>query len=78
MIEYICTYQNAGVRVYDISDEYMPKEIAYYIPEDPETRLGPIPKGKLTTAVEDVLVDHRGYIYISDFNRGIQILRCTV
>ena len=72
------SYQNAGVRVYDISDEYMPKEIAYYIPEDPTTRLGPIPKGKLTTAVEDVLVDHRGYIYISDFNRGIKILRCTV
>ncbi len=72
------SYNCAGVRVYDISNEYLPKEIAYYVPADPIKRLGPRPKGKLTTSIQDVLVDKRGYIYISDFNDGIKILRCTV
>jgi hypothetical protein len=71
------TYFNAGLRVYDISDPYMPKEIAYYIPPDPKKRLGPLPMGELAVSSEDILVDSRGYIYITDKNHGIHILRCT-
>ena len=69
------TYFNAGLRVYDISDERTPKEIACYIPADPTVRLGPLPNSGLVTQSEDVVVDSRGNIYVSDKNRGVCILR---
>lgn len=68
------TYFNAGLRVYDIRDPRMPKEIAYFIPGDPKTRVGAKPT-KLVAQTEDVLVDRRGFIYISDKNHGVQVLR---
>jgi hypothetical protein len=68
------TYFNAGLRVYDIRDPRAPKEIAYFIPPDPKERIGTKPS-KLVAQVEDVLVDHRGCIYISEKNQGIFILR---
>jgi hypothetical protein len=64
------TYFNAGVRVYDIRDARMPKEFAYFVPPDPKKRLGPKPS-KLVAQTEDVLVDRRGFIYISDKNLGL-------
>lgn len=69
------TYFNAGLRVYDIRDERSPKEIACYIPPDPSQRLGPLPKSGLVTQSEDVLVDARGNIFVSDKNRGVVVLR---
>jgi len=71
------TYFNAGLRVYDIRDPYLPKEIACYIPPDPKKRLGVLPK-TLVVQSEDVLVDRRGYCYLTDKNHGLHILRCTV
>ncbi len=71
------TYFNAGLRVYDIQDPYLPKEIAYYLPPDPLVRRGPLPK-TLVTQSEDVLVDSRGYAYVTDKNHGLHILRCTI
>jgi hypothetical protein len=68
------TYFNAGLRVYDIRDARAPKEIAYFIPLDPKERIGAKPS-QLVAQAEDVLVDRRGYIYISEKNQGIFILR---
>ena len=34
------TYQNAGVRVYDISNAYAPKEIGAWVPPAPRTMFG--------------------------------------
>jgi len=70
------TYFNAGLRVYDIRDARAPKEIAYFIPPDPEERIGTKPS-KLVAQVEDVLVDRRGFIYISEKNQGIFILKVS-
>jgi hypothetical protein len=30
------------------------------------------------TQSEDVLVDRRGYMYVTDKNHGLHILRCTI
>jgi hypothetical protein len=68
------TYFNAGLRVYDIRDARTPKEIAYFVPPDPTIRIGTKPS-KLVAQTEDVLVDRRGCIYISDKNLGVYILR---
>lgn len=72
-----CCYFHAGLRVYDISDPYIPKEIAYFIPPKPEkwcfenSYTGP----NLATT-EDVIVDNRGNIFIDTFHDGIYVLRC--
>jgi hypothetical protein len=71
------TYFTAGLRIYDISDPRAPKEVGYFIPPDPVKRIGPVPRNALVTDSEDVLVDTRGYIYITDRNQGIWILRYT-
>ena len=68
---------NAGLRVYDVSNTRLVREVGYYIPADPTRRFGPMPEGNLVTQTEDVVVDRRGYIYITDKNRGLQILRYT-
>ncbi len=68
------TYFNAGLRVYDIRDGRSPKEFAYFVPPDPSVRRGAKPS-KLVAQTEDVLVDRRGFIYISDKNHGVFILR---
>jgi hypothetical protein len=68
------TYFNAGLRVYDIRDARQPKEIAYFVPADPKTRIGLKPT-QLVAQSEDVIVDRRGWIYLSDKNHGIHILK---
>jgi hypothetical protein len=70
------TYFNAGLRIYDIRAPRTPKEIAYFIPPDPKTRIGTKPS-QLVAQTEDVLVDRRGCIYISDKNQGIYILKLS-
>lgn len=71
------TYFNAGLRLFDITDPLLPREIAWYLPDDPTTRRGPRPVTALTSSSEDVLVDTRGFVYLTDKNHGLQILRRT-
>jgi len=69
------TYFNAGLRIYDISDERKPVEVGYFIAPDPLVRRGPLPATGLVTQSEDVLVDCRGNIFVTDKNHGIYTLR---
>jgi hypothetical protein len=69
------TYFNAGLRVLDISDERLPREVAWFVPPDPAERRGPLPRTRLVCQSEDVLVDSRGNIYVSDKNHGVYVLR---
>jgi len=71
------TYFNGGLRIYDISTAVNPKEIGWFLPPDPTERRGPLPRGALVVQSEDVLVDTRGYIYVSHKNQGIWVLRYT-
>ena len=69
------TYFNAGLRVYDVSEATQPREVGYFLPPDPTERLGLLPASKLVAQTEDVIVDSRGNIFISDKNLGIYALR---
>ncbi len=69
------TWFNAGLRIYNVADINVPKEIAYFMPAAPSKRYGKMPQDDLVVQTEDVLVDARGYIYISDKNQGIYILK---
>jgi len=66
---------NAGLRIYDVANTRLPAEVGYFLPPEPTRRFGPMPQGKLVLQTEDVVVDRRGYIYISDKNQGVWILR---
>ena len=72
----------AGLRIYDVSDPFVPKEIAYFLPPEPEKMLfnnkaGDLMPGAPVATTEDVLVDDRGYIYITTLHDGLYIVRYT-
>ena len=67
------TFFNAGVRAYDISDPYAPREVAHYIPETPAGS----PVG--TAQINDVFVDDRGVVFCVDRHAGgLYVLEMTV
>lgn len=68
------TYFNAGLQVFDIANPYFPKIAGYYIPDDPTTRLGPLPLD-LVAQYEDVMVDRRGFAFVSEKNSGLHVLQ---
>jgi hypothetical protein len=62
------TYFNAGLRVYDISDEERPVEIAHWVPQAAPDREA--------TQINDLYVDDEGLIYVTDrVGGGLFILR---
>jgi hypothetical protein len=68
------TYQNAGVRVFDISNEYQPKEIGAFVPAPPTKLVDPRPNRPLVLHSADVYVDSSGLVYATDFSVGLYIL----
>ena len=68
------TYQNAGVRVYDIRDQFRPVEVAAYVPPKPAVWVDPRPNRPVVLHSADVHVDREGLVYVTDFNAGLSIL----
>ncbi len=70
------TWFNAGLRVYDVSDKRLPREVGYFVAGLPEKVH--IPSYGNFVRMEDVFVDNRGYIYLTGgAQQGIYILRYT-
>ena len=68
------TYQNAGVRVFEISNAYQPKEVAAFVPPEPVTLADKRPNRQKVIQSCDVWVSKDGLVYANDFNGGLCIL----
>ena len=69
------TYNNAGVRVFDIKDAFAPKEIASWVPPAPKQLIDPRPNVALAAKTADVYVTTDGLMYVSDWNAGLNVLQ---
>ncbi len=68
------TYQNAGVRAYDISNPYQPKETGALVPAAPSRLMDQRPGRPRVIQSCDVFVDAQGIIYCTDYNAGLSII----
>ena len=69
------TYQNAGVRVYDISDQFRPKEVGACVPPAPTKLIDPRPNRPVVLHSADVFVDRNGICYCTDWSgAGLHIM----
>ncbi|MGH7050857.1 MAG: LVIVD repeat-containing protein, partial [Acetobacteraceae bacterium] len=71
------TYQNAGVRVFDIRDPYRPVEVAALVPPPPTKMMDHRPNRVRVIQTADVFVDRNGIAYATDYNAGLTIMEYT-
>jgi hypothetical protein len=69
------TYNNAGVRVFDIKDAFAPKEIAYWVPPPPKRLIDPRANVALAAKSADIYVTADGLLYVTDWNAGLNVLQ---
>lgn len=58
-----------GLRVVDIRNPHSPQEVGFFVP--------PVPQGAKRVQSNDVCIDKRGLIYLTDRTRGLHILERT-
>ncbi|MDU8946417.1 LVIVD repeat-containing protein [Ovoidimarina sediminis] len=68
------TYQNAGVRVYDIRDPLRPEEVGACVPQPPARMVDPRPNRPAVLHSADVYVDRNGIVCCTDFNAGLTVM----
>ena len=70
------TYQNAGIRVFDISNAFAPKEVGALVPPAPAPARMMDKRPNRTRVIQsaDVFVDAAGIVYATDYNGGLSII----
>ena len=68
------TYQNAGVRVFDIGNPFQPRQTAFFVPPPPPRMVETRPGRPQVPHTADVYVDRNGITYTTDYNAGLHIL----
>jgi hypothetical protein len=68
------TWQNAGVRVFEISDPKAPTEVGAFVPPAPARMMDHRPNRARVIQSADVFVDSAGLVYSTDYNGGLYIL----
>ena len=78
--ELFVSWYTDGIRVIDVSDPSKPTETAHFVPPSENNPVKPSQRGVLTNTAQVWGVAHdpvTGYIYASDMNSGLWILRKT-
>ena len=68
------TYQNAGIRVFDIRDQFRPLEVGALVPPQPSRMVDHRPNRARVVQSTDVFVDRNGIVYCTDYNAGLTIM----
>lgn len=71
------TYNNAGVRAFDIRNPYQPVEVGAYVPPPPARMLDHRPGIPPILHTNDVFVDANRLLYLTDMNGGLSIIEMT-
>ena len=69
------TYQNAGVRVFDLADPFRPEEVAAFVPPAPARMFDSRPGRPRVIQSCDVFVDAEAVLYVTDYNAGLYTLQ---
>lgn len=67
------TWQNAGVRAFDLTDPYAPREVGALVPAAPVRMIDRRPRPPVIQSA-DLFVDAQGLIYATDYNAGLSII----
>lgn len=68
------TYQNAGVRAFDMRDPYRPVDAGALVPPSPRWLMDTRPNRPRVIQSADVFVSAEGLIYTTDYNGGLFII----
>jgi hypothetical protein len=68
------TYQNAGIRVFDVRDAFHPVQTAAFVPPAPNRLVDHRPNRPKVIQSCDVWVSGDGLVYANDYNGGLLIL----
>src|SRR5438552_70492 len=68
------TYNAGGVRIFDLKDQFAPKELAFWLPPAPARLIDPRPNVALAAKTADIYVTRDGLIYVTDWNAGLHVL----
>ena len=68
------TYQNAGVRTFDIRDPFCPRDVGALVPPAPARMMDHRPNRAQVIQSADVFVDAAGLLYCTDYNAGLYII----
>lgn len=68
------TWQNAGVRAFDLSDPYRPVETGALVPGPPASMTDRRPGRPPVIQLADVFADREGLLYVTDYNAGLHII----
>lgn len=69
------TYQNAGLRAFDISDAFQPRQIGAFVPAAPDRVIDPRPGGAAVIQTADVYVRSDRLCFTTDYNGGLDIMQ---
>ena len=68
------TYQNAGLRVFDIRNRYAPVEVAALVPPPPARMMSGDPKREPVIQMCDVFVTKEGLVFTTDHHAGLCVM----
>ena len=70
------TYQNAGLRIFDIRDKYAPVEVGALVPPAPNKMMNEKAGTQTPPVIQmcDVFVDSSGLIYTTDHHAGLCVM----